>query len=272
MMQVSVDQVCTNTFQMRYFRFGTGKAPLVILPGLSVQSVIGLAEAVASVYAPLAEDFTVYVFDRRETLPPTYDIHAMADDTAAALYALGLRSVCLFGASQGGMIAMTLAINYPDLVKKLAVGSSAASVSSEQFQTVEYWIHLASAQDGAALYRDFGAHIYPPAVFEKYKAALTFAGRSVTAAEFTRFITLAESIRDFSVLNDLCKIRCPVLVLGDRDDAVLGAASSDEIAAHLSPNTPTILFLSEGYGHAAYDLAPDYKTRLLNFFLPVDEK
>lgn len=271
-MRVSVDQVCTDAFQMRYFRFGTGKAPLVILPGLSVQSVIGLARAVASAYAPLAEDFTVYVFDRRETLPPVYDIRAMAQDTAVALRDLGLRDVCLFGASQGGMIAMALAIHHPDLVKKLAVGSSAASVSSAQFQTIEHWMQLAAAQDGAALYRDFGAHIYPPAVFEEYKAALAFAGKSVTAAELSRFLTLAESIRNFSVLNDLCKIRCPVLVLGDRDDAVLGAAASEEIAAHLSPNTPKTLFLYEGYGHAAYDLAPDYKTRLLDFFLSADEK
>ena len=51
---------------MDFFRFGHGKETLVILPGLSVQSVMVFADAVAEAYQRLANDFTIYVFDYRK--------------------------------------------------------------------------------------------------------------------------------------------------------------------------------------------------------------
>ena len=72
-MSIPVETVRTKDFEMRYFRFGRGEKTLVILPGLSVQSVMGAADAVAASYAALTEEFTIYLFDRREKLPETQD-------------------------------------------------------------------------------------------------------------------------------------------------------------------------------------------------------
>ena len=44
---IKIESVETGDFRMDFFRFGRGKRTLVILPGLSVQSVMGAAEAVA---------------------------------------------------------------------------------------------------------------------------------------------------------------------------------------------------------------------------------
>ena len=68
------------------------------------------ADAVAQEYSLLADDYTVYMFDRRKEVPETYSVSDMARDTAAVFRALGLSQVSLFGASQGGMIAMTIAM------------------------------------------------------------------------------------------------------------------------------------------------------------------
>ena len=80
-MSIPIETVKTAEFEMQYFRFGTGARPFVILPGLSVQSVMGAAEAVAGAYADFAEDYTVYVFDRRSELPETYSVYQMGLDT-----------------------------------------------------------------------------------------------------------------------------------------------------------------------------------------------
>ena len=40
-MGISVETVKTDAFSMDYVRFGSGKRTFVILPGLSVQSVMG---------------------------------------------------------------------------------------------------------------------------------------------------------------------------------------------------------------------------------------
>ena len=266
-MRIPIECVHINGFSMRYFRFGKGARTMVILPGLSVPSVMGLADAVAQSYASLQDDVTIYVFDRREELPETYPVREMARDTAAVMQALGLREVCLFGASQGGMMALVIAIEYPELVAKLALGSSSAHVQPEQYRVIEDWIRLAEAGDAVGLYLAFGREIYPPAVYEQYRAALAAAGESVTAEELRRFCILARGIKGFSAEEELSAIRCPVFAIGDYEDAVLDSDASMEIAEKMDERAGFRLYMFVGFGHAAFDTAPDYRKRLLDFFL-----
>ena len=265
-MAIPIEQVRTDTFEMDYFRFGHGPRTMVILPGLSIQSVMGSAEAVAQGYAAFAEDFTVYLFDRRKDLPPVYPVRAMAEDTAAALAALGLSDVYLFGASQGGMMALVIAIEHPELVHRMVLGSTAAHVPEEQVRMIDAWIRLAKAGDGVGLYLDFGEKVYPPAVFAAYSETLAAAGRTVQAEDLSRFVILAEGAKDFNVVPELRRIRCPVLVIGEAEDAVLGADATMEIAEKLDYRHDFQLYLYNGFGHAAYDTAPDYRARILRFF------
>lgn len=265
-MAVIKDTVRTDAYSMDYFRFGTGRKPLVILPGLSIQSVMGAADAVADAYRSLEDFFTIYVFDRRSDMPPRYSVHDMARDTAEAFRVLGLRDVCLFGASQGGMIALVLAIEYPELVGKMALGSTSAHVQSEQFRVLENWARLAKAHDRVGLYLAFGEEIYPPAVFEQYRDALVAAAESVTEEELRRFIILVEGTKDFNVVSELGRITCPVLAVGVFEDSVLDSDATMEIAENLDYRADFRLYMYIGYGHAAFDTAPDYRQRLLNFF------
>ena len=118
------EKAVTDSMEMEYFRFGRGDKVMVILPGLSVQSVMGSAEAVADAYGCFSDDFTVYLFDRRKDIPESYSIEDMAMDTLDAFHALGLKDIFLFGASQGGMIALQIAVTEPDLICRLALGST----------------------------------------------------------------------------------------------------------------------------------------------------
>ena len=136
---------------MNYCRFGQGKQALVILPGLSVQSVMGSAEAIAAAYQLLAKDFTLYVLDRRNELPEDYTLYDMAEDTAQALQALSLERVCLFGASQGGMMAMHLTIEHPALVCRLILGSTTGRVTQEQLSFSKLDSTGKSREGGGAL-------------------------------------------------------------------------------------------------------------------------
>jgi len=261
MNEPEVMTVTTDGFSMDYVRFGQGKETLVILPGLSVQSVMPLAGAIARAYAPLTDDFTIYLFDRRRELPDPYPVRQMARDTARALHALGLEQVSVFGASQGGMMAMTLAIEESQLVKKLVLGSTSACVRGEDAGVVERWIALAQEGRAEELYLAFGEAVYPAAMFEQAKDMLAEAAKTVTPGDLARFVILACGARDFDVTEELHIIACPTLVIGDRDDRVLGPDASVLLAERI----PAELYLYDGFGHAAYDTAPDYKQRLLAF-------
>ena len=261
-----IETVSTERFSMEYFRFGTGEKTLVILPGLSVQSVMGVADAVAEAYLPIQDAFTVYVFDRRSDLPPSYPVREMARDTAEAFRALGLEKVCLFGASQGGMIALVMAIEYPELVGKLVLGSSSAHVKEPQYRVLENWVRLAKAGDREGLYLSFGEEIYPPEVFRQFRQALIDAAGTVTDRDLARFVILAEGTKGFDVVRELDRIRCPVLAIGVYEDRVLDSDATLEIAEKLDARADFRLYLYTGYGHAAFDTAPDYKQRILRFF------
>ena len=56
--------VKTKDFEMDYCKFGHGDKMFVILPGLSVQSVMGAADAIEGSYNTKADEYTTYVFDR----------------------------------------------------------------------------------------------------------------------------------------------------------------------------------------------------------------
>ena len=259
--------VKTDGIEMSYCKFGRGGRISVILPGLSVQSVMGSKDSIEEAYGILNDDFTTYVFDRKKDLPAKYSIYDMADDTAAAMKELGLFDACIFGASQGGMIALVLAIRYPELVKKIALGSTSAHVKPEQQAVIATWIDLAKNGDREGLYREFGKEIYPPDVYEQYKGYFSDVAKTVTDEELERFVILAESIAEYDVSADLKKIKCPVLALGVFEDAVLDSDATMEIAENLDHRDDFSLYMYKGYGHAAFDTAPDYKKRLYDFYM-----
>ena len=263
---IRIETVRTDGFTMDYFKFGSGGKTLVIIPGLSVDSVMKYADAVAGAYGSMTDDFSIYLFDRRKDLPAVYSIQDMARDTAEAISELGLGNIYLFGASQGGMIAMVIAAEHPGLVSKLIAGSSSASIDKEQYQAIKEWIRLAKDKDAEGLYLAFGKAIYPEGVFSQSRGLLTETAKSVTGEDLSRFVILAESIIGFDITDQLDKISCPVLVIGSNDDNVLGGEASVKIYDKLKEHTGCELYMYNGYGHAVYDLAPDYRERMLNFY------
>ncbi|MBQ9564553.1 MAG: alpha/beta hydrolase [Synergistaceae bacterium] len=268
MKNAQIETVQTNGFAMDYIRFGHGERTLAILPGLSVESVTKYAPTIAEAYAPLAEFFTVYMLDRRKELPAAYSVAEMAEDTAAVMRALGLAPISLFGTSQGGMMAMIIAARHPELVDRLILGSTNAYMTPERYQIFEKWSRLAKDGDAVGLYQAFGEAIYPRHFYEQSRETLAAAAKGVTKEELSRFVILTESMKGFDCRDELRNIACPVLAIGSRDDHVWGAEPTGEIAERLKDHAGFELYMYDGYGHAAYDTAPDYKARLLRFLRP----
>ncbi len=246
-------------FTMNYITFGSGSETLVILPGLSVESVLSSAEVIKQAYSMFTKKFTVYLFDRRNELPDTYTVAQMAADTYEAMKAVGIETANIFGASQGGMIGLEIAIDHPEFVKKILVASTTVNTSSTNQEVVEEWLRLAGEGKAQELYLSFGKAIYPKAVFNVCRSLFVSSAKKVTGDMLKRFAVLAEGMRGFDIEADLEKIGCPLLYVGAKDDKVLGSEA-------VKPFEQFSVYMYEHFGHAVYDTAPDFKKRMYEFF------
>ncbi len=262
-MDVSLLSAVTARGITEYAVFGSGKRILLILPGVSLRSVLLSASAVAEVYRSFTDDFTVWLFDRNRVLRPGHTTADMAEDTAAAMEVLGLRDACVFGASQGGMIASVLAARHPALVSRLVLGSSLCTQNDISRAVFTEWIALADRGDVRALNHRVNELVYSPAYFDSYREIFHAFEEEGTPEEMRRFGILVRACLGFEFREELARISCPVLALGALEDRVTGAEGTREIAARLGCES----YLYEGYGHAVYDEAPDYRERLAAFFL-----
>lgn len=264
-MDFLIDKVSLNGFSMEYLKFGNGRKNLVILPGLSVQSVLLYSSSVVKQYERFTKDFTVYLFDRRINLPQEYSVSDMADDTAQAVKYLGLKNIYLFGASQGGMIAMDIAIKNVGLVEKLVLASTAMHMDEKSVSIVDDWIKLAENHDKENLFLSFGERIYPEKLFGRFKDVFRDMSEKITDTDLKRFVIMANGGRDFNVLDRAYKIKCPVMVISDSDDKIFGIEPVSEMEERFKLNEGFEMKRYSGFGHAVYDTSPDFKEKMYNF-------
>lgn len=249
--------------EIDYFIFGTGKTPFVMLPGLSVKSIMNSAESIAVIYKVFADDFTVYCFDRTKFLSENYTLEQLSEDTAEAMNLLGIKNACVFGASQGGMMAQYIAINHPDLVGKLLLGSTCSRLNPTSEAVMAQWVSCAERGDIDAFCDSFINLLYGREFAEKYSDFIRLAHQNISPEEFRRFIILGKSCDTLNTYDSLDRIKCPTLVIGAKNDRVLTAQASVETAEKLGCEC---YLYGEEYGHCVFDEASDYKSRIMEFF------
>jgi pimeloyl-ACP methyl ester carboxylesterase len=108
-----------NLYHEVYGELGTSKPPLLLIPGafMSTDSMRAWADRFAT-------ERSVIVFDQQghgRTPDTSRDMsyEQFADDAAALLRALGVDSADVMGYSQGGGVALQLALRHPSVVSKL---------------------------------------------------------------------------------------------------------------------------------------------------------
>ncbi len=259
---VEKDKITVDKIEMNYARFGNGKKIFIILPGLSVRNVTDSASAVAGAYKSFTEEYTVYIFDRCENVSKGYSVMNMAEDTVRAMDELGIKNADFFGASQGGMIAMCIALIRPDLVNKTVLASTTPKVDDDLFSKVEEWINLAKKRDKKELQRRIAVDIFSKGFYEKFEDVFSFGSEAITENELDRFIIMAEALRGFNIAERLDKIKSPALVIGSEGDKLFGTEPSKFIAEKLGAE---LFVYDENYGHAVYDEARDFIKKVYTF-------
>lgn len=102
-----------------YRHFGEGR-PVIILHG-----IFGISDNWVTLGKRLAEKFSVYIPDQRNhgqsPHSPTFNYYALAEDLHEFIHEHGLERPVIIGHSMGGKVAMSYALEHPEMVEKLVV-------------------------------------------------------------------------------------------------------------------------------------------------------
>ena len=250
--------------EMDYIVFGNGIKPLIMIPGLGegLKTVKGTAIPFAMMYRAVAKEYRVYCFSRRNILPAGFTTIDMAEDLYFCMRELGIEKAMVLGVSLGGMIAEHLAINHPEAVEKQILTVTIARQNDIVQQMLGKWMDFAKEGKYKEIMIDTAENSYTEGYLKKSRWMYGLLGNVGKPKNFERFLIMAEAGMTHDVYEELGKITCPTLVIGGRQDKIVGGTASGELAARI-PGCE--LYIYEDYGHGLYEEAKDFVPRVLEF-------
>ena len=251
-----------QNMQLDYITFGSGTRPLIMIQGLNTRGIKGAGLSLAYLYRIFAKDYRVYLFDRRPVVSEGITVRDLAADIAAAADLLGIKNADVLGVSQGGMIAQYLAIDRPDLVRKLVLAVTLSRNNAVVKQVISDWIRMATDGEMKALVADMAEKMYTEAYLKRYRPLMPLLTLLQKPKDVQRFVILAKACLTCDTYEILDQIQCPVLVLGGRQDQIVTGTASEELAAKLGCK----LQMFEDFGHAVYEEAKDFNRIVYRFF------
>lgn len=249
-----------------YLRIGTGP-PLVMVMWLTPDHSIptGWERRMAlSSAMPFARHFTVYSVNRKRGLKPGESMSDIAGHLAEALENDLGEPVRLQGTSTGGAVALQLAIDRPDLVRRLVLVASAYRLGPRG---------KALQAEVAAIYRegrkeDAWAHLMtslmPAPLRGPMRPIARLATRSMVPADPGDVLATLEAEDAFDVRADLPRITAPTLVVGGTKDPFYPQQLFEETAREVADGRAHIF---AGWGHGRVTQSTASRNLALGFLL-----
>jgi pimeloyl-ACP methyl ester carboxylesterase len=234
-----------------YLSLGEGE-PLVFLPGLGPNNEppVGLERRFqAQQVEPFAERRRVWWISRRPGLAPDVTMADLARDLADALRLKFSRPADVLGVSTGGSLALQLAADHPDVVKRLVIVSAAYRLGPRGAAVQRILAREVQAgrprRAGAAEMAMLGAGAGSQRVF---RALGWMIGRSMYGRATPDMMATIHAEDAFNLRDRLHEISAATLVVGGERDAFYSEQLFTETAA-LIPNGRLLVY--EGKGHLA---------------------
>jgi pimeloyl-ACP methyl ester carboxylesterase len=250
--------------ELAYQLLGEGP-PLLLIQGLGYGG-----RGWGPVLEPLAEDFTVAVFDNRgfgasDVPPGPYSVAELAEDARAVLDAAGFDRAHVVGASLGGMIAQELALAHPDRVDRLVLACTTpgGSVSFPMPpQTVALMVEAATLPPDVALRRFVENGLGDGSSEELVRRIVAY--RTANPPDLGGWQSQATAGATHDALDRLGGIAAPTLVIHGTEDAVIDLRNADLLAERIPDARVELL---PGCGHLLSWEEPERFTRLVKEFL-----
>ena len=224
-----------------YLRLGDGP-PLVMVQGLTPQHDVPKGwerRMLVSSLAPLAAHFTIYSVNRRRGLQLGESMSDIARHLADAIDNDIGEPVYLSGTSSGGSVALQLAIDRPDLVRRLIVVSAACRLGAEGRALDAEMIRLTRAGDLKGAWTCLYAAMLPKRLRRPMRPVARLLAATVRQEDPTDMLVTLEAECTLDVGADLARVSAPTLVVGGTKDASTRVMSSRTRRPASSTAAPT---------------------------------
>ena len=232
--------------------FGEGP-PLVVFPG------IGMSNANPSgiqrwgelrLLSPLAGAFTVYRVGRRVGLKPGTSIVDLANDYALALEEEIGEPVDVLGISTGGSIALQLAVDRPEMLRRLVVAGAAFRLSEYGREFQRRTAELSAAGDRRGLARMQAPDVTDSRLGRRIAGGLLWLAGPLFIRrgwDPSDMIATIEAEDAFDVGERLGEISAPTLVIGGGRDRFYPVELFRETARRI-PNARLLIYEERAHG------------------------
>lgn len=214
----------------------SGSGPLLVL-------ITGLA-GVGSYWDPnigsLSKHFTVFRYDQRGTGRSTrvegeYSVEILASDLERLLTTLRLPPALLLGHSTGGAISQVLAARRPELIERMVLYASWATLCPQMKLCMEIRQALLVSAGPAAYYHASPLFLYPPRfVCDEWPRIERELNANVANSTTPTILgARIEAVLNFEGRKYLDAIDAPTLVVVADDDILTPPLSAHELAANI---------------------------------------
>ena len=203
-----------------------------------------------------------------ESTKQLYTIEKFAEDNYLLLKALGILDkfpkISVYGHSMGGMISQVFALKYPDIVKKLILGSTSYTMYSEGMVKVleDYKSgKLGNLRDSFVItarsaYTLRFKREHPEYLEKEIEGKMKCPSQVIFAA-------MENFIYNFNVKEQLKHLKVPTLILTGDKDSLVPAARSYELN-ELIPNSKIVVFKKQNHGINA-EIPEKVVNEIINF-------
>lgn len=225
-------------------------------------------------FAEFGRDHDVVAFDMpnhglsgKLRAPPTFDAMAMA--AAGVLAHLGAGPAHLVGLSVGGMIAQTLALARPDLVRSLTLVGTLCTFPDAVRGALRERARVSREEGMARIALLSQERWFPPAFRARRPDVLDRAAKSLLLQDPEFHASMWEMIAALDLEPLLPTLSCPALVVAGMEDINAPVAAARQIAG-LIPGA--VLHEMPGAGHFPPVEMPDVFNGLLRDFLAAEAR
>ncbi|MBT9549961.1 MAG: 3-oxoadipate enol-lactonase [Hydrogenophaga sp.] len=201
---------------------------------------------------------------RSEATAGPYTLDQLADDAAALMKHVGIRSAVWVGFSMGGMIGQTFALKHPSLTQAVVLADTTSEHHATPHSVWDERIRVALEQGMAPLVQPAIGRWFTQAYRERQPERVAAVARTIGRTSVDGWAGCCAAISGVNTTSRLHEIACPVLVIVGEHD--IGTPLASALTIHRALPDSVLAVVSDA-AHMTCIEQPSQFNRVLRQFL-----